>query len=449
MHWAGNDVAWHAGAICCDNSCVLNCLLSWVHFYCMVREASRHLQVAWKACPQTCHRVQLSLVNECGHTPACSSAVNSYLRSILASSAPIREDFDSRSCQAQRLPAAGHISIAATVHQNGQLLTDQPHMAAVPVLAIRQPTIAAAQQCQWDLAGANSNPLCSSSAAPCATAALMPAAAPNALTLQSLPASVLDSVLALLDLQSLVCAANSCRALYKTAQSDSIWRRLFGQRWGSVIFPISKYGKSRDCSNTGSQQVAAQETANTWRTAAAAGQVQTHRADAHSADVLHDGRLGTKTAAPANAGTAAAGANPGSAGSNSNPAFVSRWTGSSTFPDLNTDSCALERAPAAEISTVAAKSSGSGAGRSQHVSHSKIEHNTCSCSSCACVPAVARCGSWQFQYKQQHSYQAARKCPMCGAATVVPVVYGFPSGPLLAGMAKKRLLLGGDHLIDR
>jgi hypothetical protein len=71
-----------------------------------------------------------------------------------------------------------------------------------------------------------------------------------------------------------------------------------------------------------------------------------------------------------------------------------------------------------------------------------------SCSSCTALPGSAPSGSWRLQYKQQHSYQAVRRCPKCGDATVVPIVYGFPSGPLLAGMGLKRLVLGGDHLIE-
>jgi hypothetical protein len=51
-------------------------------------------------------------------------------------------------------------------------------------------------------------------------------------------------------------------------------------------------------------------------------------------------------------------------------------------------------------------------------------------------------------YQQQHQYERRRRCPKCGAAPLLPVVYGFPSGPLLKGMLARRLVLGGDHLIE-
>ena len=58
------------------------------------------------------------------------------------------------------------------------------------------------------------------------------------------------------------------------------------------------------------------------------------------------------------------------------------------------------------------------------------------------------CRSWRELYQQQHQYEHRRCCPKCGAARLLPVVYGFPSGALLSGMASKRLVLGGDHLIE-
>lgn len=64
------------------------------------------------------------------------------------------------------------------------------------------------------------------------------------------------------------------------------------------------------------------------------------------------------------------------------------------------------------------------------------------------LPSVAPCGSWQRQFKQQYAYQASRLCPKCGVSSIVPIVYGFPSPGLLSGMAVKRLVLGGDHLIE-
>jgi hypothetical protein len=64
------------------------------------------------------------------------------------------------------------------------------------------------------------------------------------------------------------------------------------------------------------------------------------------------------------------------------------------------------------------------------------------------LPLAAPCGSWQRQFKQQYSYQVLRLCPRCGSSSIIPIVYGFPSTGLLAGMQAKRLVLGGDHLIE-
>jgi hypothetical protein len=64
------------------------------------------------------------------------------------------------------------------------------------------------------------------------------------------------------------------------------------------------------------------------------------------------------------------------------------------------------------------------------------------------LPLVAPCGSWQHQFKQQYSYQVLRLCPNCGSSNIIPIVYGFPSAGLLSGMGAKRLVLGGDHLIE-
>ncbi|KAG2432068.1 hypothetical protein HXX76_008995 [Chlamydomonas incerta] len=40
------------------------------------------------------------------------------------------------------------------------------------------------------------------------------------------------------------------------------------------------------------------------------------------------------------------------------------------------------------------------------------------------------------------------RCPRCGSTALLPILYGFPSAKLLEGMRSKRLILGGDHLIE-
>ena len=39
-------------------------------------------------------------------------------------------------------------------------------------------------------------------------------------------------------------------------------------------------------------------------------------------------------------------------------------------------------------------------------------------------------------------------CPECLSSKVLPIVYGFPSPPLVAALKKSRVLLGGDYLVE-
>lgn len=55
--------------------------------------------------------------------------------------------------------------------------------------------------------------------------------------------------------------------------------------------------------------------------------------------------------------------------------------------------------------------------------------------------------TWKRRLQEQLAHVRAMRCPRCLGA-LVPLVYGFPSPVLLAGMRAQRLILGGDHLID-
>eukprot|EP00798_Chlamydomonas_sp_ICE-L_P020521 gene20521-27313_t len=56
--------------------------------------------------------------------------------------------------------------------------------------------------------------------------------------------------------------------------------------------------------------------------------------------------------------------------------------------------------------------------------------------------------SWRSRYRHQSGYIRQMRCPRCGGGRVVPIVYGFPSPAFLEGMKSRRLILGGDHLIE-
>jgi len=80
-----------------------------------------------------------------------------------------------------------------------------------------------------------------------------------------------------LDVQSLVCAACSCKTFHRAAQADQLWRHLFHQRWGSESFsPPSTYDGSSgsgECGGSsralGNKQFFLQEQSQQhWRTAA-------------------------------------------------------------------------------------------------------------------------------------------------------------------------------------
>lgn len=278
------------------------------------------------------------------------------------------------------------------------------------------------------------------------------AAACSSVGLDMLPSSALENVLCLLDLNSLICAASSCKTLYKAAQSERIWKQLFQQQWGSVMFPTNKYGTHRCSSSSGRTQPAANSNSSKhWPaggTAAAAGvsRAATVTAGLPQQDLASAAASGSQ---PRSAATGVTSTNTGACISNgsSDASFISRWTGSSV-----SYSRADAAAAAGAVGLKAGRqSAAAGQSSSQHDKSSScsIAGHACCCRGCTALPATAPAGSWRQQYKKQYTYQAVRKCPKCGAATVVPIVYGFPSAPLLAGMSQKRLLLGGDHLIER
>ena len=55
---------------------------------------------------------------------------------------------------------------------------------------------------------------------------------------------------------------------------------------------------------------------------------------------------------------------------------------------------------------------------------------------------------WLGLYRSQAQLIHAMRCPRCGERRIVPILYGFPSTPLLVARQAKRLILGGDHLIE-
>ncbi|GJP70628.1 hypothetical protein CLOP_g1541 [Closterium sp. NIES-67] len=56
--------------------------------------------------------------------------------------------------------------------------------------------------------------------------------------------------------------------------------------------------------------------------------------------------------------------------------------------------------------------------------------------------------SWHEAFRQRLESERAAQCPQCRRSRFVPIVYGFPSAPLVAGMRMAQCVLGGDHLTD-
>lgn len=396
-------------------------------------------------------------------------AVNSYFRSILAVPAPAREDFDSKPSLSWYHPVAPAVapaddqvtaapSTAADTHQLLELSPAGTPCAASASFSSTEQRVPGHHQLQQQvlLPQGSSGPLAATHDS--STADLPGTATASPANLSSLPGNALEIVLTLLDLQSLLSAGSSCKTLYKAAQSERIWKQLFRQRWGPVIFPTSRHS-SDWCACAASNQQAAAKQAKAISSPAGPSNSRGMAAPARVVQQQANARAAAGTAQVHQFG-AAGGAEVGSS-------FISRWTGSSMShsaasycpgPASAAGPAGAQTAvhAAAALDTQPRTSAGSNLSAScrclvhNDPEASGMKHSsTCSCSSCAALPAAAPAGTWRQQYKLQHSYAAVRKCPKCGAAAVVPIVYGFPSAPLLAGMAQKRLLLGGDHLIDR
>ena len=55
---------------------------------------------------------------------------------------------------------------------------------------------------------------------------------------------------------------------------------------------------------------------------------------------------------------------------------------------------------------------------------------------------------WRSRYRDQAVFVRAMRCPRCGDHGLVPILYGFPSPPLMEARKARKMILGGDHLIE-
>eukprot|EP00884_Botryococcus_braunii_P014341 jgi/Botrbrau1/22908/Bobra.0065s0060.1 len=70
-----------------------------------------------------------------------------------------------------------------------------------------------------------------------------------------------------------------------------------------------------------------------------------------------------------------------------------------------------------------------------------------------CAQAAREPGSkpapvaWREAYILRHTAERRMQCPTCVEGRITPVLYGFPSDELIAGMKSWRLMLGGDYMM--
>jgi hypothetical protein len=56
---------------------------------------------------------------------------------------------------------------------------------------------------------------------------------------------------------------------------------------------------------------------------------------------------------------------------------------------------------------------------------------------------------WRSAYSVRSVALGAMRCPSCSASPLIPIVFGYPSSPLVSLQRAGRVLLGGDYLLDR
>lgn len=70
---------------------------------------------------------------------------------------------------------------------------------------------------------------------------------------------------------------------------------------------------------------------------------------------------------------------------------------------------------------------------------------------CPAVPDhhVAAPPCWRAAYSVRSVALGGMRCPSCAASPLIPIVFGYPSPPLVSLQRAGRVLLGGDYLLDR
>lgn len=220
---------------------------------------------------------------------------------------------------------------------------------------------------------------------------------PSSISIETFPIGVIEEILHYLDAPSLHRASLVCKTLRKAALANTLWEALYKSRWGTVTFPVG-LGSQRIVPALGDKQ-------------------QDQPTDACSDQRSPAGKLNSELSCTSSGPCIlSAGVNRNEAGPL--PSIVAKV--------IDAQQVLL----ASPSQTRASKSKPTG---------SPVNNGLC----------AEQCGScWRERYRVQLEYQLSMRCPTCGGSKLVPIVYGFPSPPLLAGMRHHKLILGGDHLIE-
>ncbi|GFR45004.1 hypothetical protein Agub_g6314 [Astrephomene gubernaculifera] len=419
-------------------------------------------------------------------------AVNSYLRDVMTSSTPGQEDFRPR-----RPAAAGPAATPAAAASSSSSPRNREAAAASSPPA--EATVALPGGCGCGCSSGGQHPASPAAGAasdlsdlnhdtpdPTTTTTSIPsrttASCSPAPSLDGLPVSLLEAVCRRLEDHRDVCAAAmTCRALAAAASSDALWRRLFRSRWGDTVFPTEPHRAAAAGAAGGGQLGLGQQQPQQQpllqaapRSAmppppAAAGEQQAG-GSLPSGSGLVSGAEGAEEgealvaagreqqqplplqhpAAAAAAAAAAAGGVTAAEATPGSPQAALR------FEQLGASS-GLPTAPVTREGGAAAAAAGkdtttdAGGGHASNSNTTTNNNNGFGSNTGAASNAAGTTpstSSYRQRYRQQLSYLTHLRCPRCGAADIVPIVYGFPSPALLEGMRRRRLILGGDHLIE-
>eukprot|EP00877_Chromochloris_zofingiensis_P008437 jgi/Chrzof1/3847/Cz13g11010.t1 len=417
-------------------------------------------------------------------------AVNSYFRAtLLQPQEGLREDFDVQTAGASASALSSNHGTGSS-HVAGNSGTDKAEVLSVGSPAQEQASAAAAADGGADGLGA------SCSAAVC--------------LVNACPATVWEEILKHVDLVTLCSAGRACKVLDKGVQSECIWEGLFQKRWGDTVFPLNssstaaaaaaaaavvvKQQSTRVPTASARSSIVSHATASTTSASARSSSSSSgssslatkpcHGAPGSMQSQLHvpgeasSSHLSSAVVEPtvANDTSSAAAVEPtlsytSAAGAESTLSHsslaASTMDGSqdTSKPNLNlsTDRPVADTVQAAAGSSVhdmtpspcstSVPQQRAGALTSLPLHSSLQQCPEPVADETAWPVGLRRCIKppgryWHQLYKQQHNYQTTRLCPRCGVCSVVPIVYGFPSAQLLAGMQGGRLMLGGDHLIE-